>query len=285
MDFYQVDVFTDSAYGGNPLAVVTDAPSLSSKQMQAIAREMNLSETTFVTQSDSDAYSVRIFTPLQELPFAGHPTIGTAWLLSQLGIVTEDEIVQHSPAGQTPVHRRGEELWFGRSGSSEADLEEKEPEVVRRLAKALGIDDREVGLEARELGRSGHLRAAMSNAGLDQLIVPVRNTEVLGRCWPDRSLDDLGRDGVYCFTAVQAGRLQARGFFPGGGIPEDPATGSAAAALAVYLADRIGDIDFEIRQGVEMGRPSLMKARARRGNVEIGGRSVLVAKGTLEALP
>ena len=285
MEFYQVDVFTDSAYAGNPLAVLTDASALSSKQMQAIAREMNLSETSFVTAAESDSYSVRIFTPGQELPFAGHPTIGTAWLLTGLGIVTEDEIVQRSGAGDTPVRRRRDEVWFERQGSSEADLFDRDPEVVRRLAKGLGIDEREVGLEARELGRSGHLRAAVSNAGLDQLMVPVRDAGVLGRCRPDHSLGALGIEGVYCFTAVQAGRLQARGFFPGVGVAEDPATGSAAAALGVFLADRVGDIEFEIRQGVEMGRPSVMRVRARKGVVEVGGRSVLVAKGSLESLP
>ena len=285
MDFYQVDVFTDSAYAGNPLAVLTDAASLSSKQMQAVAREMNLSETSFVTAAESDTYSVRIFTPEQELPFAGHPTIGTAWLLTHLGVVTDDEIVQRSGAGDTPVRRRGDEMWFERRGTSETDLYDRDPEVVRRLAKGLGIEERDVGLEARELGRSGHLRAAISNAGLDQLMVPVRDASVLGRCRPDHSLDALGSEGVYCFTAVQAGRVQARGFFPGVGVAEDPATGSAAAALGIYLADRIGDIEFEIRQGIEIGRPSLMRVRARKGVVEIGGRSVLVAKGTLESLP
>jgi trans-2,3-dihydro-3-hydroxyanthranilate isomerase len=285
VDFYQVDVFADSAYAGNPLAVLPDAPSLSSKQMQAIAREMNLSETSFVTAADSDSYSVRIFTPQQELPFAGHPTIGTAWLLTHLGIVTDGDVVQRSGAGDTPVRRRGDEMWFERRGASEVDLSDRDPEVTRRLAKGLGIEERDVGLEARELGRSGRLRTAISNAGLDQLMVPVRDVEVLGRCRPDHSLGDLGSNGLYCFTAVQAGRVQARGFFPGVGVAEDPATGSAAAALGVYLADRIGDIEFEIRQGIEMGRPSVMRVRARKGIVEIGGRSVLVAKGTLEELP
>jgi trans-2,3-dihydro-3-hydroxyanthranilate isomerase len=284
MDFFQVDVFTESAYGGNPLAVVTDASSLSSKQMQAIAREMNLSETSFVTAIDRDSYSVRIFTPQQELPFAGHPTIGTAWLLGYLGMAEGDELVQHSGAGGTPVRRRGDETWFERGGSPGQDLEDREPDVVRRLGKALGIEAGEVGLEAREVGRSGHLRPAFSNAGLDQLMMPVKNVAALGRCRLDPSFDDVA-GGCYCFTAVQAGRLQARGFFPGSGVPEDPATGSAAAALGIYLADRVGNIDFEIRQGIEMGRPSIIKVRARENVVEVGGRSVLVARGTLESLP
>jgi trans-2,3-dihydro-3-hydroxyanthranilate isomerase len=284
MDFFQVDVFTESAYEGNPLAVITDAESLSSKQMQAIAREMNLSETSFVTGVDRDSYSVRIFTPEQELPFAGHPTIGTAWLLGHLGMADGDEFVQHSGAGQTPVRRRGDEMWFERSGSPGHDLEDREPDIARRLGKALGIEAGEVGLEAREVGRSGHLRPAFSNAGLDQLMVPVKNVAVLGRCRLDPAFHEVA-EGCYCFTAVQAGRLQARAFFPGLGVPEDPATGSAAAALGIYLANRVGNIDFEIRQGIEMGRPSVIKVRAREDNVEVGGRSVLVARGTLEAMP
>jgi trans-2,3-dihydro-3-hydroxyanthranilate isomerase len=285
MDFYHVDVFTDSAFAGNPLAVLPDASSLGSKQMQAIASELNLSETAFVTAIDRDSYSVRIFTPKEELPFAGHPTIGTAWLLSHLGLFDGSEIVQHSGAGPTPVRRRGDETWLERRGASEADIGDREPDIVHRLARALGIEDGDVELEAREIGRSGRLRPAVSNAGLDQIMVPVKSVEALGRCRPDRTIAEQYDAGLYCFTALQAGRLQARGFFPGVGVSEDPATGSAAAALGLYLADRVGDIDFEIRQGIEMGRPSVIRVRARRGVVEIGGRCALIAKGTFETLP
>lgn len=285
MDFYLLDVFTDSAFAGNALAVLPETSSLGSKQMQAIASEMNLSETAFVTAVERESYSVRIFTPAEELPFAGHPTIGTAWLLFHLGQLEADEVTQRSGAGDTSVRRRGEETWFERRGASEADIDDREPDITHRLARGLGIDDGDVGLEAREIGRSGLLRPAVSNAGLDQMMVPVRSVEALGRCRPDRTIADLGSAGLYCFTALQAGRVQARGFFPGVGVSEDPATGSAAAALGLYLADRVGDIDFEIRQGIEMGRPSVIRARARRGIVEIGGRCALIAKGAFETLP
>ena len=240
MRFWHVDVFAESAFRGNALAVFPDAGGLSTKQMQAIASEMNLSETCFVTAASRDAYSVRIFTPRSELPFAGHPTIGTAWVLRELGELHADEVQQTSPAGATRVTFSEGTVWFERSGRVFEDLRLKTPQINDRLAKALGLTPGDIGLEPRELGRSvDRLQAAPTDIGIKHLMVPVRDLDALGRCRPvpDR-LDQLETPGVYCFTAVAAGRLQARGFFPGLGIAEDPATGSAAAGLGVYLADR-----------------------------------------------
>ena len=284
MDFLQIDVFTKRPFEGNPLAVFPDAHGLSARQMQSIASEMNLSETAFVMDVEEDAYTVRIFTPYEELPFAGHPTIGTAWVLKHLGRVQGDEIRQHSGAGITPVRERGDHLWFERSGLVSEDVEAREPDAHRRLARALGLDESRVGLEARELGRSGRLRPAWSDSGVNQLMIPVRDISALEEAYPIGSLGDEGI-GVYCFTAAGAGQVRARGFFPGVGVVEDPATGSAAAGLGLYLGDRIGDISFEVAQGVEMGRPSHILVRAGRGVVEVGGRCELVLKGTLEVMP
>lgn len=286
MDFVQLDVFAGRAFEGNPLAVFADAGELTTRQMQAIASEMNLSETTFVTAHDSESYRVRIFTPDEELEFAGHPTIGTTWVLRHLGLVDREEIVQHSRVGATRVLVRGERIFFDREGSAEPDLDRREVDIAARLERGLSLRPGDVGLEARELGRSGHLRAAFSDAGLRHMMIPLASVDALGRCMPIAAeLPPAAPGGYYCFTATQAGRVQARGFFPGLGVSEDPATGSAAADLGVYLADRLGDIDLEIAQGIEMGRPSRMFVRARAGRVEVGGSCHLVFRGELENLP
>ena len=287
MDFYQLDVFAEGPYRGNQLAVFPDAEALTREQMQGIANEMNLSETTFVSSSTSDSYDVRIFTPNEELPFAGHPTLGTAWLLRHLGRVTADRVVQRSGAGDTPVEVNGDELWFTRPGAVERDLGAIDPSAIARLPKILGLEPTDIGLEARELGRSGRLEPAYTEIGIRQLMVPVRDLETLSRLQP--SADGLralvGTIGAYCFTAYQAGVVRARGFFPAVGIDEDPATGSAAAGLGIYLADRIGAIDLDVHQGVEMGRPSRLGLRATAGEASIGGRCELIFTGRLETLP
>ncbi len=288
MRFFQLDVFAEGPYKGNPLAVFPEAPDLTTEQMQAIAREMNLSETTFVTNVGNGGYDVRIFTPQAELPFAGHPTIGTAWLLEREGMVTGDALVQRSAAGETPLQRRDGMWWFERAGSAGPDEHETKPAFVGSLAKGLGIEEGDIGLDARELGRSSRLMPTYSDAGLSQLMVPVKTIDVLGRCEPraDLLMEATGESGgAYVISAERPGFVRARGFWPGFGVAEDPATGSACAALGIYLADRLGDIDLEVMQGVEMGRPSVMKVRARKGSVSIGGDCSLIFEGTLQALP
>jgi trans-2,3-dihydro-3-hydroxyanthranilate isomerase len=277
MDFLQLDVFTDRAYAGNPLAVFSDAGSLSTEQMQAIAREMNLSETSFVTALHDDGYSVRIFTPVTELQFAGPPTIGTAWVLRHLGRSTADTLVQRSPAGETLVRRSGDALWFERNGTSESDRHDRDV-----LASAFGVAEEDIGFEwdGTELG------PAFSDAGLHQLMVPLKDVATLEASAPDPArLTTAGLDGGYCFAPSGAGELRARGYWPGFGVAEDPATGSAAAGLGVYLADRVGAVDVTVHQGVEMGRPCRIALRADKGTVHIGGECQLVLSGRLEALP
>ncbi|MGH2788223.1 MAG: PhzF family phenazine biosynthesis protein [Actinomycetota bacterium] len=286
MEFVQVDVFADAAYFGNPLAVFADAEGLGTDQMQKIASEMNLSETTFVIAADRDRYSVRIFTPTEELPFAGHPTIGTAWVLLHLGKLVGNELVQESRAGATAVFAADNELWFARRGESNPDLREAEAGMHKRLARALGVGESSVGLDAGVLDGEGTLRPAFANAGLPQLIVPLRDIDVLARCYPRADLlVDFAGDGVYCFTATGGGGIRARGFFPAVGVDEDPATGSACAALGLYLADRVGPIRTAVEQGVEMGRPSRLELDATPGSVEVGGTCVLVLNGELACLP
>ncbi len=284
-----VDSSHDASRSGNALAVIPDPPPLTDVQMQAIAAALEpppelgvarFSETVFVMDTSGSAYEVRIFTPHEELAFAGHPTLGTAWLLRDLGRVEGERLEQHSAAGVTPVASGGDVVWFERSGSVASDVEDRDPLAARRLAKSLRVDSHDIGLEPRELGRSGRLRPAFSDAGLEQLIVPLRDAATLEAAHP---VDDstFGDVGAYCFTAVQAGRLRARGFFGPVGITEDPGTGSAAAALGVYLADRVGAIDFEVMQGVEMGRPCRILVRADVGRVQVGGVSVRVTSGKI----
>jgi trans-2,3-dihydro-3-hydroxyanthranilate isomerase len=286
MEFFQLGVFAEQPFEGNQLAVFPDAGDLKKDQMQAIAREMNLPETTFVTHQDEESYEVRIFTPSEELPFAGHPTIGTTWLLQHLARVSSDEVTQVSAAGETVVVADGDRVWFTRTGSASPDLQTKDERASEKVAAALGLDVRDIGFEARELGRPGRLGPAFATAGLLHLIVPVRDLDALGRVNMRVELvEALDAPGAYCIAPYKAGVLRARGFFPEYGVSEDPGTGSAAAALGLYLSDRVGDIDLEVIQGIEMNRPCHIGMRVGGGTVKVGGRCELIFAGRLEVLP
>jgi trans-2,3-dihydro-3-hydroxyanthranilate isomerase len=285
MEFVQIDVFCDGPYTGNPLAVFPDAAELETSQMQRIALEMNLSETTFVTSSDPGGYDVRIFTPREELPFAGHPTIGTAWVLSKRGIFDGSEIVQRSPVGETHVTSEGDRWWLEREGASEPDIETSDAAAVQRIAAAFGLGESDIGHETSDLGAPAVLRPAFSSAGFRQLMVPVTGIDALGRCRANPELLSEFEGGAYCFTVTGEAHIRARGIFPGVGVPEDPATGSAAAALGLYLADRVGATDAEIEQGIEMGRPSRIFLHAEDKTVRVGGRCAHVFDGQLRAFP
>jgi trans-2,3-dihydro-3-hydroxyanthranilate isomerase len=286
MDFVVVSVFvppeTGPLRGGNPLAVLPEASGLNASQMQAIARTFNLSETTFVTEHGSDSYALRIFTPAEELAFAGHPTLGTAWVLDERAMTSGPHLTQRSGVGATSVWRRGERWWFERRGHASDDLEATDLDASGRLARDLGLDEGAIGLEARELGRAGRLRPAFSHAGFGHLMIPVRDQAALsGIAVRGDQLAEVA-EGAYCFTAVGAGKIVARGFFPGVGVAEDPATGSAAAELGILLAARLGAIEFEISQGVEIKRPSRIYVRAEPGRVEVGGVCAPISSGSLE---
>lgn len=270
-----VDVFAREPLSGNALAVFPDPGAVAPERMQRIAREMNLSETTFVTGVTADGYDVRIFTPGSELPFAGHPTLGTAWVLRELGAVAGERTTQRSPAGETPVTFEGDRVWLERAGTPGEDLDD-----VDGFLAALDLDAASVGFDASALGAGpGALRPAMPDAGLRWLVLPLANTEVLARLYPPPELPDP--HVVYCFAPLGPGRIKARSFAADLGVAEDPATGSAAAALGVYLAGRVGDIAVEIEQGAEVGRPSYLAVRAEPGRVRVGGSVHLAAEGTL----
>lgn len=300
--FFTVDVFTRTRFGGNQLAVLPEASGLTSAQMQAITREFNYSESTFVLPPDSaenDA-KVRIFTPERELPFAGHPNVGTAHVLSVAGGASGDAertLRFEELAGVVPVKVRFEAgapvhceltapqaLELGDGVQGEADLDE--------LAGALM-------LERADLATESHFPRTAS-VGLPFLMVEIRDRAALGRsqvradAWA-RVSERIGCDAVHLYTRdTGAGEvdLRCRMYATLAGPREDPATGSANCALAGLRASlegaADGTFDYRIAQGIEMGRPSALFASVdKRGGavaaVRIGGASVSVAEGTIEA--
>ena len=264
------DVFTDTPLQGNGLAVFTDARDLTSEEMQAIAREMNLSETVFVlpaTVDDADV-RIRIFTPSLELPFAGHPTLGSAFVLG--GPLSKIVIRLETKAGVVPValEREGPRIVFGRM-EQPIPTWQAVPDPAPVFA-ALGVAGSSLPVERYDLG-PGHL------------FVELESPEAVAALRPDLGALALATmDGTNCF-ARDGGIWKTRMFAPNHGVAEDPATGSAAGPLAVHLA-RHGRIGFgeqiEILQGVEIGRPSRLFATAegegdRIDRLEVGGSAVI----------
>lgn len=277
MEYLVYDVFSDQAGGGNPLAVVLDAEGLSTERMQRIAREFNFSETTFVLPAREGADArVRIFTPTMEVPFAGHPTVGTAMALHELGRAGP-EMVLELGVGPIPVTVSGGRARF----RTEVPLEIWAGPPVEVVAASIGIErsairtDRHppviagVGLPfaIAELGGGAALRAAMPS---------TEAFRAFDAHWPCDTHYDL-----LVYTR-DSSRVNARMFAPLDGIPEDPATGSAAAALCAYLQSLEGGVvTLDIIQGVEMGRPSHISATADGGGVAISGQAVKVMEGRL----
>ena len=271
------DVFTGTPLEGNPVAVLTDARGLPPARMQQITREFNLSETVFVLPAEEDADArVRIFTPAAELPFAGHPVLGTAYVLGAAG--AQETVRLETGAGviRIDLTRENGQIVSGRMGQPIPVLVPYDR--TGELLAALGVKSAELPVEAYRNGPQ-HVYVALAS---EQDVAALQ---------PD--LGALGRlpaIGAVCFAG--AGRhWKARNFAPGLGVPEDPATGSAAGPLAVHLA-RHGRIAFgqeiEISQGAEIGRPSTLYARAtgegdRIDSVEVAGAAVVVARGELDA--
>ncbi len=284
LEYDVVDVFAEQPYAGNPLAVVHGSSGLDTTQLQAIANEFNLSETTFPTPQDDGSYEVRIFTPSVELPFAGHPTLGTAWVLRRRGDVGAGPLTQHCGAGEVGVRVDAD----GAELSVEA-RSVSEPLDAAPWLSAVGLDEPD--------GVGG---ARVASCGLAWALVPVTLNalalaRVIGPGWsPPYDPDDpLG--GICTYSLKQDDdvlEVQARVFCPGEvGVPEDPATGSAAAALGpVLVADGLapasGETAYRISQGGFVGRPSTLHGRveARDGNavrVHVRGAVVPIASGSL----
>ncbi|WP_093288960.1 PhzF family phenazine biosynthesis protein [Solimonas aquatica] len=291
--FHTLDVFTSALHGGNPLAVVFGGDGLSKAQQQRVAREFNLSETVFVLPATvpQAAHRLRIYTPARELPFAGHPTVGTACLLAELGLVSgqgEFEFLLEEGVGLVPLRVR---LTPGEPAYAEltaAKLPEYGPPAppAEALAEVLGLDPAVIGTRSEQ--------PRQVSCGLPFVLVPLAAPEQLAaidfNAQRARELLAGGWAGeLYVYAYGYEGELRARMFAPGLGIGEDPATGSAAAALAGALASEAqqdGELRWELHQGVEMNRPSLLSLRAerRQGHVQsvhVGGYSVRVSEGQL----
>ena len=268
------DVFTDTPLAGNPVAVFTDARALEGEEMQRLARELNLSESVFVLQAEAGGHArIRIFTPGIEMKFAGHPTLGTAFVLG--GPMQLAEIRLETGMGIVPVRleRDHDRIVFGRMEQPLPSWEPYSEEAA--LLSAIGVTRSELPVE-------------LYDNGARHVYVALASPEDVARLRPDLSaLADLPAVlGISCF-AGEGSRWKTRMFAPAGGVSEDPATGSAAGPLAVHLA-RHGRIGFgeeiEISQGAEIGRPSTLYARAEGSaeqleRVEVGGSAVVVARG------
>jgi trans-2,3-dihydro-3-hydroxyanthranilate isomerase len=293
--YITVDVFTDRAFGGNPLAVVLDAGGLSTAQMQAIASEFNYSETTFVLPPRDAAHDaqVRIFTVRSEIPFAGHPNVGTAFVLATQAAKPPERFLFEEGAGLVPVAVLKEQ---GKAVGAELTA----PQPLKKLT-AFGPEQAAscLSLSAADIRTDRH-PPLIASVGLPFLIVELNSREALKRAKPDaaafaRAFPCDGSDAVYLYTRdVPPGEkpcdLQARMFHPGSsGLSEDPATGSATVAAAALLADLAGERDGELKlrigQGFDMGRPSLLLTRVPKENgvvtsSHVGGRCAQMMEGT-----
>jgi trans-2,3-dihydro-3-hydroxyanthranilate isomerase len=298
--FLTVDVFTDRAFGGNPLAVFpvsAENSGLSTGQMMAVTREFNLSETVFVLPPENPAHTcrLRIFTPGRELPFAGHPTVGTAFVLAAAGLVSltgdETRILFEEGVGPVPVTIRSEGGIPRFTELSAAVLPEfgPAPPPVSVLAELLSLTPEELTAETPP---------EQVSCGVPFLFIPVRDRAALGRArvrldrW-DALYPEPGPE-LYLFSRdpeLPGSALRARMFAPSLGIAEDPATGGAVTALGGYLGvrepEREGTKRWVVEQGFEMGRPSLLHLEVDKKDgavsaIRVGGSSVLVSEGTME---
>jgi trans-2,3-dihydro-3-hydroxyanthranilate isomerase len=305
--YHTADVFTDVPFGGNQLAVLPDAAGLDDGQMLAIAREFNFSETVFVLPPEDakNTRRLRIFTPGKELPFAGHPTVGTAFVLAHIGEIRlagdETRIIFEEGVGPVPVliRGRGGKPHFTQLTAARIPERGPVPTDAAVLADVLSLEPSDIRYDALFMPEA-------VSAGVPFLFVPLRSLDALGRArvrqdeW-ERTLKDSWASEIYVFVedaesakrdGVRSGDgvIRSRMFAPTMGIAEDPATGSAAAAFGGYLAWRStkadGMLKTLIHQGVEMGRPSRLEVETDVSGgtvtaVRVGGASVLVSSGTL----
>ena len=289
--FVTLDVFTQTRFAGNPLAIVLDADGLDKPAMQTIAREFNLPETVFVLPPADPRHRarLRIFTPANELPFAGHPTVGAAVHLGKGGS-SKSELVLEEGVG--PVHCRVEtqDAASGRAQFALPRLPSRTADApdAATLARALGLSTADIGCEEFQPSRW--------SAGLEFTFVPLRGLDAIARARPGNEFDALignqgpGRAFLFCRETAQRGHdFHARMFAPGMGIPEDPATGAAVAAFAGIVAAGRADGKSELRveQGFEMKRPSLIELGLQieggtLSSASIGGFAVHVSEGMIE---
>ena len=289
--FYIVDVFAEEKYAGNQLAVVRDAADLSDWQMQQITKEMNYSETTFILSEEprEGGYDARIFTPAIEVPFAGHPTLGTAYVI-QKEIIRKpvETVILNLKVGQIPVT-------FQKTGEGEDILWMKQIEPV--FGKVFDIDDITYVLSIEKNDIDERYPIQEVSTGLPHIIVPLQSLKAVKRTKINKDkyfkfIENINTKAILIFcseTSHQQNNLNVRVFCDYYGVPEDPATGSGNGCLAGYLVKNryfaTSKIDVRVEQGYEIGRPSLLYLRAEEINgkivVFVGGKVGLVAKGEL----
>jgi len=294
--YVTVDVFTNRVFGGNPLAVVLDAEGLSANQMQAIATEFNYAETTFVLPPWATAHTahVRIFTPRSEIPFAGHPNVGTGVVLAREleanGGAPQGRLVFEEAAGLVPIR-------ILREGDTVVGAELTAPAALALGSRVSAADSAAcLSLDATDITLKNHPPQVLS-VGLPFLVAELTSKDALRRAKPnalthEHILLPIGTDAIFGYTLGSTPEeLHARMFSPLDGIPEDPATGSAAAAAIALLAtlrtEPNGEIAWRIEQGIEMGRPSLLKGRTEKRDgvvtaVHIAGFAVQVMSGVID---
>lgn len=289
LNYVLLDVFTTERLKGNPLAVVLKADGLLDDQMQAIAAEFNLSETVFIqkAQSERHAAAVRIFTPTAELPFAGHPTVGAAVVLGLQNRSSAVRLEERVGVITCVIERVEKDVGLARFALPKLPEEIGKVPSVEVIAATLGLDADDIGC--------GPYKPALFSAGVPYYLLPVRDAAALKRIRLERRGWDEsypeGHGSIYVFTQTPEERgndFAARMFSPRMGQVEDPATGSAAAALIGLLARYTdnGQHEFRLRQGYEMGRPSLITLQLRKDDDKlthggIGGHAVIVGEGVL----
>jgi trans-2,3-dihydro-3-hydroxyanthranilate isomerase len=302
LKFYQADVFTNMPFGGNPVAVVPDTAGLSDSELQQIAREMNLSETVFVQPPTDPAASarLRIFTPTQEIPFAGHPVLGTFYVLGKLGRFPLREpvtrICYESNIGTFPV-----ELHVHHGDIRRVVMSQPKPQFLGRVEAIKDLFDlaRCLGLPKNQITGMAFPIEVVST-GLPVMIVPVRSLTAVRSIMPDvTAIKDLceryGANGIMVFTTVTVeaqSTVHTRVFAPPIGVMEDPATGSASGALGAYLVQNgVVDVapttEIVAEQGYELDRPSRILVQVESDDdviqdVKVGGQAVMVVEGTLK---
>lgn len=287
--FYTLDVFTTTRFQGNPLAVITDGDGLSDDQMQAIAREMNLSETVFVQKPTDDRAlaRLRIFTTKEELKLAGHPVIGTWFLLAELGVVPAQEggvhVLQQTGAGVLPVEIRFKDGRPQRVTMTQKEAAFKPSKIQsKKLAAALALGPKDFHPD---------LEPEFVSTGIFNLMVPLRNRKALGKI--QMNIVELarlfGKQGAlaYCFALGGNSTAYTRGMMPWE-LYEDAATGSAAGSLGAYLVNhgKLGAAHtLHVTQGVEMGRPSQIEVEVSQSGKQltprVSGAAVKVFEGTI----
>ncbi len=291
MQFYIVDVFAVEKYTGNQLAVFIDAAALSEVQMQRLAKEINYSETTFITSTDlrDGGYDVRIFTPNKELPFAGHPTLGTAYII-QRKIINQpvEKVNLNLKVGQIPV------TWHQTVDADEVLWMRQNPPTFHQILQSSALAP-VLGLELDEIDSRFPIQEV--STGIPIIIVPLKTHESLRRIRVNREqyfdlVENTQSKAILGFcpeTYAPENDLSVRVFAEYLGVPEDPATGSANGCLAGYLVEYsyFGEkpVDVRVEQGYEIGRPSLLLLKAQKKQdiieVSVGGKVMMIAKGEL----